>query len=193
MKDLSDRQVEIIKHTIELMGEEGAHNFSIRKLAKRVGVTEPAVYRHFESKDDLMVNVASFIVQNWNLLLTDIKVPKLPPVDQLRLIFENVIVYCDENRLFARTVFTADLISSDTGMTRILKELKHEGVQRFSQMLREWKDRGEINRDINCGNVTDIFFGAFQWVMSDWISEDFSYDLKSKWAGVWRELEGILR
>ncbi len=38
----------------ELFLEEGLEGFSMRKVAKMAGVSAPAIYRHYENKDDLL-------------------------------------------------------------------------------------------------------------------------------------------
>jgi AcrR family transcriptional regulator len=39
--------------------EDGFEGFSMRKLARAVGVTAPAIYRHYESKEALLLDVVS--------------------------------------------------------------------------------------------------------------------------------------
>ena len=47
----------ILAHARDLYLEEGLHGLSMRKLAKRVGLTATAIYRHFEDKEDLLAKV----------------------------------------------------------------------------------------------------------------------------------------
>lgn len=45
---------ELIEAGIALINEEGNSNFTLRKVAKRVGVSPTACYNHFENKDALL-------------------------------------------------------------------------------------------------------------------------------------------
>ena len=47
----------ILARACELYLTDGLEGFSMRKLAKSVGVTAPALYRHYESKESLLVAV----------------------------------------------------------------------------------------------------------------------------------------
>lgn len=47
----------ILAHARELFVAEGTHNVSLRRIAKSVGVTPMALYRHFENKADLQVQL----------------------------------------------------------------------------------------------------------------------------------------
>lgn len=193
MQTLTDRQYELIKATISLIGEEGITGFSIRKLAKRVGITEPAVYRHFQSKDDLMITLASYIVEHWHSLLGEIEIPKQPTVERIGLIFRSVIQYFSENRLLARTVVSSEVFNTNSEMMCMVRKLKVDGTLRFVELIREGQEAGELHPDIDPEGVPVVFFGAVRWLLDDWILEEFPDNLPQRWEAVWRVLVRILR
>jgi AcrR family transcriptional regulator len=47
----------ILNCACDLYLEDGLEGFSMRKLARAVGVTAPALYRHYESKERLLIDV----------------------------------------------------------------------------------------------------------------------------------------
>jgi AcrR family transcriptional regulator len=49
-----DTRTLLLEHGRAVYLEEGAANFSLREVARRVGVSAAAVYRHFESKEALL-------------------------------------------------------------------------------------------------------------------------------------------
>ena len=49
----------LIKAALVEIAAEGPEQFSLRGVARRAGVSAPAVYRHFASKDDLLAAVAA--------------------------------------------------------------------------------------------------------------------------------------
>ena len=51
-------KAELIKKGLKLLDEEGYENFSLRKVAKACSVSHTAPYRHFDSKDDLIMAIA---------------------------------------------------------------------------------------------------------------------------------------
>jgi len=51
---VTDKQREIIQAALDIVNREGYSKCTIRNVAARVGVTEPAVYRHFKSKLELL-------------------------------------------------------------------------------------------------------------------------------------------
>lgn len=49
----------LLEQGLALLEEKGESQFSLRELARRVGVTANAVYRHFSSKDVLLMGLAA--------------------------------------------------------------------------------------------------------------------------------------
>jgi AcrR family transcriptional regulator len=54
---MSDQHDKILACACELYLEDGLDGFSMRKLAKQVGVTAPALYRHFESREHVLAGI----------------------------------------------------------------------------------------------------------------------------------------
>ena len=54
---MSEQRENILACACELYLKEGLEGFSMRKLARRVGVTAPALYRHYDSKEGVLVDV----------------------------------------------------------------------------------------------------------------------------------------
>src|SRR5687768_14751926 len=52
-----DLKEALVAACVDIVEREGHQAVSLRILAKRVGVTEPAIYRHFANRDALLVEV----------------------------------------------------------------------------------------------------------------------------------------
>jgi AcrR family transcriptional regulator len=54
---MSDQRDRILASACDLYLADGLEGFSMRKLAKQVGVTAPALYRHFDGRDAVLADV----------------------------------------------------------------------------------------------------------------------------------------
>lgn len=57
MTNLTDRQKKIIEVSIELIAEKSIQELTIKNIAQKIGLTEGAIYRHFQSKFDILLNI----------------------------------------------------------------------------------------------------------------------------------------
>ncbi len=74
-----ERREEFVLKAIEFFAEQGFDS-STRELARRLGVTQPLLYRYFESKDDLIAEVYKAVYlrrwrADWDEMLADRTVP----------------------------------------------------------------------------------------------------------------------
>ncbi|MGW7579310.1 TetR/AcrR family transcriptional regulator [Streptomyces sp. NPDC054765] len=75
----------LIQATRQLLAEKGTDGFTFKELARRVGVSRAAPYRHFPSRDALF---AAVVTSDWELLsklLTESAQRGMGPIARLKL------------------------------------------------------------------------------------------------------------
>ncbi len=60
-----------LKAAVSELEEHGVSDFSIRRVAKRCGVSCAAPYKHFDSKNDLLLQVMKYIGKKWEAVCQD--------------------------------------------------------------------------------------------------------------------------
>src|SRR6516225_9734934 len=132
-----DRRKEFVAKATEFFSEEGFGG-GTRALARRLGVTQPLLYRYFPSKDDLIKEVYRTVYlepleTGWDRLLTDLSRPRRDRLLEFYRGYTNVLftrkwirIYLysglkglDINRRYVRMV-------RDKILTRIIRECRHE-------------------------------------------------------------------
>ena len=64
-KSGEDRRGEILETARDLIFNEGFSNFTIREVAGRVGISEAAIYRHFASKEEMLLTLLDSLFTPW--------------------------------------------------------------------------------------------------------------------------------
>ena len=99
-----ERREEFVQKAIEFFAEEGFDS-STRKLAKRLGVTQPLLYRYFASKDDLIAEVYETVYvrrwrSEWDEMLADRTVPLHDRLLKFYHAYAKVVFQRDWMRIF---------------------------------------------------------------------------------------------
>ena len=55
MQQFTDRQIEIMEAATNRISKYGIQNLTIKTLAEDIGLSEPALYRHFKSKNEILL------------------------------------------------------------------------------------------------------------------------------------------
>ncbi len=152
-----DRSIDraVIDACVELLEEVGRHRLSREQIARRAGVSLPAVNRRFDSVDDILLAVAS----------TPPHGPQtLAGVDSLRSFL--VASLTRTARTFGATRVrrsASELLAAAAGDERIeqalqstLAELRADGLAWV-----EWaRERGEVGPEVDAETLLDLVNGA---------------------------------
>ncbi|MEA1972657.1 MAG: TetR/AcrR family transcriptional regulator, partial [Candidatus Cloacimonadota bacterium] len=57
---LSERQQQIVVTAIKLIANKGIQNLTTKNIANEIGISEPALYRHFDNKLEILKAVITY-------------------------------------------------------------------------------------------------------------------------------------
>ena len=61
---ISDRQIEIIEAAGKILTRSGISGLTIKNLAKEMQFSESAIYRHFTSKEEIIVAMLEYLAHD---------------------------------------------------------------------------------------------------------------------------------
>ena len=61
---ISDRQLEIIEAAGKILTAAGISGLTIKNLAKEMKFSESAIYRHFTSKEEIIIALLEYLAQS---------------------------------------------------------------------------------------------------------------------------------
>lgn len=136
----------ILNTTRDLYLEEGEAGVSMRKVAERVGVTAPAIYRHFPNKTALLHEIVAEGFQVFAGYLHR-ALEGTSPVERLRLTGEAFAQFAADHPEYYRMMFLAP---RDFGGGKSGEALERRNMATFQFLLdrvRECMDCGALRRD----------------------------------------------
>jgi AcrR family transcriptional regulator len=142
--ELSTHQ-RIVDEARDLYVEAGMSGFSMRKLADRVGVTATALYRHFDSKEEVLLAVvdAGYDLLSQYLMRA---IEATTPRQRLERSGESYARFAVENPAFYRIMFMAS--SEDFGFAKLQeRSATHlRSFQMLADRVRECQESGDIRK-----------------------------------------------
>ena len=82
-KSAEDRKSEIEQTTLKLAFKHGPSQVTTGMIARELGLTQPAIYRHYPKKDDIWAAVAEFLGAEINQNIARSDDPSLSPIARL--------------------------------------------------------------------------------------------------------------
>ncbi len=117
-----ERQKQILEEARNLLIEEGYHNFSIRKVAKRVGISAGNLQHHFASRDGLVSAMLDHVVGVYYLRLDELKLEASSPKECL----QNIVGFVTRDlQTRETTIFFPEIWSLSNHDEHINKLMEH--------------------------------------------------------------------
>ncbi len=94
-----------LEQGIRLLKEVGVEKFSLREVARRVGVTPTALYHHFPDKNDLLAELAEIGLSKFQTLLQTPPDPGEPPSSRLLQLSHVYLDFFEQQPFFLDIMF----------------------------------------------------------------------------------------
>src|SRR5262245_22302680 len=106
----SERQRQIVEIVLDLVSERGADGVSIQAIADKMGLTQPAVFRHFPNKEAIWVAVMDWLAESLRRIHSAAQLrTNESPLAMLRTMFLDHIAMIRRYPALAKVVFSDHL------------------------------------------------------------------------------------
>jgi AcrR family transcriptional regulator len=165
-----DRKEQILELATEMFGREGYDKVTVKRLADACGVTEPAIYRHFKSKEAIYLTVLESLKGRLDYRETFSLLENEPDVEVLlKTLAAHIIDFYTENADIYRLLLFAALRGHDKAK-RIFDVIRGTYVRFLIKQLDRLfeekhiiKKNNEITARCFIGMVFDCSLGMTLW------------------------------
>ena len=130
-----NRREAILEAATRLFSTRGYADTGIDDIGEAVGVTGPAVYRHFASKQDLLVAALERAVEHAAAILPLVQAENLPPEPALRRLIDLTTRACIEERAMA-SLYWQESRNLPAAERERFERRQRELIEGFAQLLR---------------------------------------------------------
>lgn len=173
-----ERQKIIIDEAINIIHEGGYESLSIRELASKVKISEPAIYRHFLNKEDIVLGILSRIGDFDQLLEENIE-KENTAAEKLKNFIYFHFNFLQENKEMTSVLFSEDIFNqSDILKQKLLRIIKYR-KRLLTSIIELGKKENEI-KDIETNDVVTMIIGFIRVTILEWRLGDFSFILSKR-------------
>ncbi|MEA3499973.1 MAG: TetR/AcrR family transcriptional regulator [Candidatus Marinimicrobia bacterium] len=192
MMKMTKRQAEITEVSINIIANKGIQNLTIKNISKAIGISEPAIYRHFESKIDILLAILSFFKNSNNIALSTEKLKSENSIKQIKTIYFNHFEQFISNRALASVIFSEDIFQNDERLIKKVSSIMELNHKIISEIIATGQEKNEIRDDISVDQLTLIIMGALRLIVQKWKMAKFKFDLKREGENLWNSIEKLI-
>jgi AcrR family transcriptional regulator len=173
----TERQIEITKVALELISEKGIQGLTIKNLAKKIGITEPAIYRHYDSKTDILIAVLDLFKQNTEQLFEKELQNGSKAIDKIEHLFTNHFITLSKTPSLVSVIFSEEIFRNEPVLINKISEVIGKNDKILTAIIINGQKNGEIRTDIDAKYLSTIITGSLRLFVKKWQFSAFSYDL----------------
>lgn len=157
-----ERRAVTVEAVVELAAEQNPSEITTAAIAKRMGLTQGALFRHFPNKDAILQAVMEWVADRL-LSRVDKALRVAPsPLAALEGMFMAHVDFVIEHPGVPRMLFGELQRAEETGPKRMVQALIHRYGERLRRLLEEGKALGELDTHLDTEASAILFIGTVQ-------------------------------
>jgi AcrR family transcriptional regulator len=193
MKKFSDRQLQIINAAIQLVSENGIQQLTIKNLSKKIGLAEGAIYRHFDSKVDILFGILTMFEVNRNISLKHLQLADgINALEKLKNLFQQRFEHFSKNPAIAAVIFSEEIFQNDKRLSEKVFTIMEDSQKIVRQVIEIGQKTDQLRNDISAIQLSLLITGALRLIVTQWRLSGFDFDLQTEGQKLWQSVEKIV-
>ncbi len=178
--ELSERQKQIINVSMQLIADKGIQSLTIKNISKNVGISEPAIYRHFDSKTEILLSILEMFIENNKKIFTD-KIAENESIEKvINILFDNFIKTFSEYPTLISIVFSEEIFRNDVVFKEKTKAIIENNYNIITGIIKNLQQKGQISKDFDPKSLTTVILGSLRLCIKRWQMFNYDFDLKTE-------------
>ncbi len=145
----ADRKKQLLAHAKRLFVELGFQHTTTEKIAQAAGVSEPVLYRHFDSKKALFLEVLQEVRQATLLRFTEQAAKIADPLEKLRVIIDLYLGSTREHALEFRVMHRTLIETDDPEIADFLRSFYADNEHYLALVIKSGQEAGVFRKDLD--------------------------------------------
>jgi len=175
---LSKRQSEIIQKSIEIIAQKGIQGLTIKNLSKEIGISEPAIYRHFESKTEILLALLQNFEEVLSFMRDTLTNAKESSISKIEFMFSKIIEIFSLEPSLISVIFSEEIFKNEKVLKEKIVEIMNSKITTVENIIKEGQENGEIRTDIDNKTLALMVVGSLRFMVKKWDIQDKHEDLQ---------------
>ena len=168
LKNYLNRKEQIIISAIEIMDERGTNGLTMKEIAHRQGVTEPAIYRHFKSKQEVILTILERTAVFDEGLFNTILQNNISALGAVHFFIESYTTYYESYPELITIFFSFDAYRYDQETMQMMQAIHEQREAFLCQVIEEGIAAGRINQTMNASQYAKLLMGQVWATLYHW-------------------------
>ncbi len=175
--EISNRQFEIIEAAGKILTNSGVSGLTIKNLAKEMKFSESAIYRHFASKEEIVIVLLEYLAHSMDDRYASAITSDQSPEEKFKTLFQNQFSFFKNNPHFVVAVFSDGLMEESERINETILKIMAVKMKHLMPILIEGQQKKIFTDEITSDELIHIVMGTFRLQMFKWRVSAFQFDI----------------
>lgn len=176
--NFTKRQLEIIEKAMKVIGNDGLQELTTKRLAEEMGFSEPALYRHFENKTDILNSVLIHYQSILKEGLFEILNQSSSGLDRIIAIIDHQFSVFSEKPEIIMVIFSESSFQHDSVLQETVVKTMEQKENRITRIIAEGQQDGSIRQGVDARSLANVIMGSMRFVALRWKLSGFRFDVQ---------------
>ena len=168
-KDFTERQIEIMEAATLRIDKFGIQELTIKNLASDLNLSEAALYRHFKSKNEILLGLLSYFILEMNDRISIIIAEKeKQPSELLKQIFTSQLNTFVEKPAIVSVIFSEGIFQFNKELSEKVSAMMALMQKNINTLIKRGQDEGVYAKLLGADTITTIIMGSMRMVVLKW-------------------------
>lgn len=175
---ISDRQLEIIEAAGRILTTSGVGGLTIKNLAKEMQFSESAIYRHFASKEEIIIAMLNYLAESMDERLANAVAFERTPLKKWEALFRSQFSFFKKNPHFVVAVFSDGLMEESQRINETILKLMAVKIKHLKPIIADGQREKVFKNSVSTEDLIHIVMGTFRLLMFQWRVSNFQFDIE---------------
>lgn len=187
----SERQIEIIEAATKRIDEHGIQDLTIKTLAADLNLSEAALYRHFKSKNEILLGLLTYFIEEMKGRLDAILSNKdRSPSELLKDLFDSQLKTFVQKPSVVSVIFSESIFQFNKELSSTVSSMMELMQNHIESIVKKGQADGSFSKIVGVSTTTTIIMGGMRITVLKWKLSGHKSDLIKDGNKV---LNGILK
>ena len=177
---LTDRQQQIIDESIKIIDEKGIQGLTIKNLSKAIGISEPGIYWHFESKTDILLSMLINFKEMAVMLSELMKTYEATAVEKISFMFSKMLELFSETPSMVSVIFSEEIFKNEEVLKNKIVEILNLRAQTLENIISKGQSEKNVREDIDEKSLALMAMGSLRLLVKKWHLNNHNFNLNTE-------------
>ena len=168
-REYTDRQIEIMEFATQIIDNKGIQELTTKNLAAEIGLSEAALYRHFKSKNEIMLGLLNYFMLEMKDRIAGLATKEgKTPTELLKDIFNSQLKTFSQKPAIVSIIFSEGIFQFNKELMEKVSGMMEMMQTQIDAIVKRGQQEGIFRDFAGPSTISTIIMGSMRLAVMKW-------------------------